>query len=102
MLKYFSNYNTHTMETFNFYKDEKNTIWYRGHFQIEAESYEEAVAKIKEMEEIPQKYDEVDIRWEDLPETLEGLTVEDNGGETTVEIYSDDKNEMIYDNSKTK
>jgi hypothetical protein len=87
------------METFNFYKDEKHTIWYRGRFQIEAKGYKEAIAKVKEMENDPMKYDEVDIRWEDLPETLEGLTPEDNQGYSTTEIYSEDKTgDLIYSN----
>ena len=87
------------METFNFYKDEKCTIWNRGHFQIEAETYEDAVQKIKSMEETPTIYDEVDVRWEDLPETITELSPEDNGGCSTIEIYSDDKKgDLIFQN----
>ena len=87
------------MKTFNFYKDQKQTIWYRGKFEIEAETYEEAIAKVKEMEAEPTKYDEVDVRWEDLHETLEDISVKDNGGQPTVEIYSDDTNDLIYQNA---
>ena len=87
------------MQTFNFYKDEKYTIWYRGKFQIEAETYEEAVAKVKEMEQDQMKYNEVDVRWDEIEQTLEGLTPEDNQGQPTCEIYSDDKTgDLIYSN----
>ena len=88
------------MKTFNFYKDQKQTIWYRGKFEIEAETYEEAVAKVKEMENDPRKYDEVDVRWDELYDTLEDMSVEDNGGQPTVEIYSDnDITDIIYQNA---
>ena len=87
------------MKTFNFYKDEKCTIWYRGKFEIEAETYEEAVSKVKEMEQDQMKYDEVDVRWDEIESTLEGLTPEDNQGFATIEIYSDDNaGDLIYTN----
>ena len=89
------------MKTFNFYKDEKHTIWYRGKFEIEAETYEEAVAKVKEMEQDQMKYDEVDVRWDEIESTLEGLTPEDNQGQSTIEIYSDDNaGDLIYANGE--
>ena len=50
------------------------------------------------MEENPIKYNKVDIRWEDLTETIEELTPEDNHLEVTLEIYSEDTSELIYDN----
>ena len=89
------------MASFRFYKDEKHTIWYRGTFEIEAESYEEAVAKIKQMEAEPTLYDELtDVRWEDLPETLEDMSVVDNDNQPTIEIYSDEKlGDLIYKNA---
>jgi putative heme degradation protein len=88
------------MEQFNFYKDEKCTIWNRGHFQIEAETYEEAVEKVKKMEEDLNLYNEVDVRWEDLPETLTDMDPSDNNYMSTVEIYSDDTNQMIFENGQ--
>ena len=35
------------MEKFNFYQDRKVTCWERTHFDVKAESYEEAVAIVK-------------------------------------------------------
>lgn len=88
------------MQTFDFYKDEKHTIWWRGKFEIEAETYEEAVAKVKQMEAEPTLYDEVDVRWEDLPETLEDMSIVDNDGQATIEIYShDNPGDLIYSNA---
>lgn len=85
------------MKTFDFYKDEKNTVWLRLKFSIEAESYEQALEKIKQIESDPnQSYDDDD--WEYLYETLEGMDPEDNGGEPTFEIYSEDKDKLVYTN----
>ena len=36
------------MKTFDFYKDEKHTIWVRTNFSVQAENYEQALEKIKE------------------------------------------------------
>jgi hypothetical protein len=87
------------MKTFDFYKDEKNTVWLRLKFSIEAESYEQALEKIKQIESDPRQnlsYDDDD--WEYLYETLEGMDPEDNGGEPTFEIYSEDKDKLVYTN----
>jgi hypothetical protein len=77
------------METFDFYLDQKHTIWYRNKFTIEANSLEEAKAKVIEMCNNP----EVDLPsddWDLLHETVEGLTVGDNGGQATEELYTHD------------
>ena len=84
-------------ETFTFYKDEKCTIWTRGRFDIEAESYEQAVQMIKDMEE-NNDYDSVDIRYEDLCETLTELTPAQNRYKPTLEIYSEDTDELVLTN----
>ena len=88
------------MKTFDFYKDEKNTIWLRLKFSIEAENYEQALEKIKQIESDPRQnlsYDD-DLDWEYLYETLEGMDPEDNGGEPTCEIHSEDKDKLVYTN----
>lgn len=90
------------MKTFDFYKDEKNTIWLRFKFSIEADSYEQALEKIKEIEQDPSGSYENDLGWtygwEYLEETLEGMTREENGGEPTCEIHSEDTNKLVYKN----
>lgn len=87
------------MKTFDFYKDEKNTIWVRTKFSIEAESYEQALEKIKEVNngDHSEIHDNLSY-WEYLEETLEEMTPEENGGEFTCEIYSEDTDKLIYTN----
>jgi hypothetical protein len=72
------------MQTFQFQLDEKATIWFRTKFEIEAESLdkakEEAVNKLKT--------GEFNYPWEPLEDTIDMLTPENNGGESTVELYS--------------
>jgi hypothetical protein len=92
------------MKTFDFYADKKNTIWTRSEFKIEAETYEQALEKIKEVEKGDYSViydDEMDTEY--LYETLEEMTPEENKGEATIEIHSEDTNELIYTNeTKTK
>ncbi len=91
------------MKTFDFYKDEKNTIWVRHQFSIEAESYEQALEKIKEVEGNPAESYEDEMNTEYLYETLESIDPEENEGNATCEIHSEDTNELIYTNeTKTK
>jgi hypothetical protein len=91
------------MKTFDFYRDEKQTIWVRTRFDIQAESYEQALEKIKEVEADKSESYENTHYWEFLEETLEEITPEENKGEATLEIHSEDTNELIYTNEiKTK
>ena len=91
------------MKTFDFYKDEKNTIWVRHQFSIEAESYEEALEKIKQVESNPAESYEDEIDTEYLYETLESIDPEENEGNATCEIHSEDTNQLVYTNeTKTK
>jgi hypothetical protein len=91
------------MKTFDFYRDEKQTIWIRTRFDIQAESYEEALEKIKEVEVDKSESYENTHYWEFLEETLEEITPEENKGEATLEIHSEDTDELIYTNEiKTK
>lgn len=86
------------METFDFYLDQKHTIWYRNKFTIEANSQEEANEKVKELyykDELPND------EWDLLQDTLEGLSVGDNGGQATEELFTH-SGDMILDNLKTK
>ena len=75
------------MKTFDFYLDQKHTIWYRDKFSIEAETQEEANEKVKELyrkNELPSD------DWDRIDDTLEWLSVEDNGGEPTEELFTHD------------
>lgn len=93
------------MKKFEFYQDEKCTIWLRTKFYVEAENEEEAQRMIKKAcndARIP--YDVADevgnvIGSEYLFETTEGMDVSENGGNSTVEVC-DMHNNMIGCNGK--
>lgn len=84
------------LKTYSFYVDTKVTTWYRTHFEVEANSLEEA--NLKSIEFV--KDDEHSgISWEHIDETIEAMSVEENDGQSTEELY-DEKGDMIWDNTK--
>jgi hypothetical protein len=85
------------MKTYDFYLDTKVTTWYRTPFEIEADSLEEAKQKAIEFV----KEDEhSSISWEQIDETTEVMSVDENGGESTEELYYETSEKMIWDNTK--
>ena len=75
------------MAEFDFYLDQKHTIWYRNKFTIEAETQDEANEKVVELykkNELPSD------EWDLLHDTVELLSVEDNAGEPTEELFTND------------
>ena len=85
------------MEQFNLVKDSKYTTWWRDYYTIEAESLEEAI-KIATDE-----YTYEAIYSEEIDECLENMTIEQNQGNCTVEVFdSHDKPFMnaIWNNVK--
>lgn len=90
------------MQKFNFYQDRKVTCWERTHFEVKAESYEDAVSIVKSWHgDDVLSFEDDDkvfiIDGEILYETSESLSVEDNGGNPTIEVFA--KNgENIIDN----
>lgn len=75
------------MAEFDFYLDQKHTIWYRNKFTIEAETQDEAnekVANLYRANELPSD------DWDLLHDTVELLSVKDNGGEPTEELFTHD------------
>ena len=86
------------MKTFNFNLDQKVTTWYRTEFEIEAESLEEAKEKAIQL----YKQDDLDeFTWQQIDGTEEIITIDDNGGFATVEIYTVD-GELIFENTKER
>jgi hypothetical protein len=83
------------METFHFQLDQKCSIWYRTKFEIHAEDFETAreiaIEKVKEGLEEP---------WEPLYDTVETMSIRENLGEPTEELYSLNPEEFdtIYTN----
>jgi hypothetical protein len=83
------------MKTFKFYEDVKHSIWLRNHFEIEAETEEEAIQKaimLFDENHVP------DENWEYLYDTLEELQPSDNDGQTTRELFFNDTGETLADN----
>ena len=87
------------MKTFNFYEDEKVTIWNRTYFKVEAETQEEANEKVLEA---IKNGDVSGFKYtisEYIYDTVEELSVEENLGNSTIEIYNEVQ-ELIYENAK--
>ena len=85
-------------QEFEFYIDEKITIWNRLKFSVEAETLEEA----KDMAKFMTINDREDIDFDDtlfLYDTMEVIEPEDNEGNPTLELYCDKDGEMLYDNA---
>jgi hypothetical protein len=73
--------------TFNFYVDQKVTTWMRTNFEIDA--IDEEDAKIKAIQF--SKGDEIsELPWDEVMDTKEVMSVEDNGGEPTEELFKAD------------
>ncbi len=88
------------MEKFNFYQDRKVACWERTHFDVKAESYEEAVAIVKSWqgEDVLCFEDDENIiitDGETLYDTFESLSVEENGGQPTIEVFADNGEDII-------
>ena len=76
------------MKTFEFFYDQKVTTWMRTDFEVKANDLNEAVKIAKEMYE---KGDLEEMNWESILGTEEILQPEDNGGESTAELYQMNK-----------
>lgn len=83
------------MEKFQFFFDQKVTTWNRTHFDIEADSYEEAKKKAIELVTSGKV---CEYSWETIFETTELMSKEENGGEPTEELYSSKDHQTIYQN----
>lgn len=93
---------TTKQKVFDFYLDQKVTTWYRTEFEIKADSAEEAQKKAIEF---IKRGDHIDISWEHLDDTTEELPVDENGGESTMELYySNDRGDVleVFNNSTNK
>lgn len=92
------------MPEFKFYLDKKVTIWNREFYTVTAETHEDATKLIKESfsnstlnadVEGPIQFSEQHVQFE----TEEPLTVEENQGSSTEELYTD-SGDILIDNGK--
>jgi hypothetical protein len=82
--------------TFQFHLDQKVTTWMRTDFEIDAIDEEEAKLKALEFA----KGDEIsEMPWDEIMDTKETMSVEDNSGDPTEELYTS-SGELIYQNDK--
>ena len=86
------------MKTYFFYVDQKVTSWYRTDFGIEANNLEEAK---KQAAQFFKEGNTLDLPWEQCDETIELMSVEDNGGESVTQIYTD-TSELFYEDGNKK
>jgi hypothetical protein len=86
------------MTKFNFYLDQKVTTWYRTNFEVEAESLQEAEKKAIQLFE---KGELDELTWVQIDGTEELMSVDENGGFSTAEIYTDNGT-MIFENEKVE
>lgn len=83
------------MGTFNFSLQQKVTTWMQTEYEIEADTLEEA--KQKAINFHNERHTE-NIGWEESMDVQELMTLEDNGGEPTEEIYDEEGN-VIWNNT---
>lgn len=89
------------MKNYKYYIDKKNTIWIREYYDIEAKNQKEAdkIAKtiFKENEDFfePSEY-------ETLYDTTEEMSLADNGGFSTKELFRDKDNKMLLHNGENR
>jgi hypothetical protein len=85
-------------QEFDFYIDEKITIWNRFKFSVEAENLDEAKEKAKFMT----MNEREDIDFDDsllLHDTMEVIEPEENDGNSTLELFCKEDDELLYENS---
>jgi hypothetical protein len=85
-------------QEFDFYIDEKVTIWNRFKFSIEAETLDEAKEKAK----IMVIKEREDLEFDDslfLYDTMETIEPEENDGNSTLELFCKEDDELLYENS---
>ena len=93
------------LTTIRFYQDRKVTCWERTHFEVTAENYEEAVALVKSWqgEDVLCFEDDEKIiitDGETLYDTSESLSVEENGGKPTIEVFADNGEDIINNTTR--
>jgi hypothetical protein len=89
-----------------YYYDKKHTIWEKTYLpdNIDIEQVKEELNRTDSVNSI--KKIENKIEYEILYDTMEGMVPEDNGGETTIELFEDDGNvlrgKVIWSNKPTE
>lgn len=85
-----------SIKTFNFYLDQKVTTWMRTNFSVEGEDIE--VARQKAVDFVKEG-NTSGIPWDEIMDTKEVMSLEDNGGMSTEEIF-EENGTYVYVNGK--
>jgi len=85
-----------SIKTFNFYLDQKVTTWMRTNFSVEGESRE--VARQMAVDFV-KKGNTSEIPWDEVMDTKELMSLKDNDGMSTEEIFEEDGT-YVYVNGK--
>ena len=72
------------MGKFEFYLDQKATVWYRTHFEIDAKNEKAARQKAIKM---VQNNETFDMPWELIDDTTELMRTQENDMQSTEELY---------------
>lgn len=85
------------MPEFKFFIDNKETVWRRIYCNVDAENEGEALKKMKGLAIKDDPYEYFTGHEEVLLETFQELSYEENGNNSTVEIYYNDQ--LVADNT---
>lgn len=86
------------MEEFNFYLDQKVTTWMRTRFSVEGESHD--IARQKAVDFV-KGGNTSELPWDEIMDTKEVMSLKDNGGMSTEEIFEEDGT-YVYVNGNDK
>ena len=84
------------IKTFNFYLDQKVTTWMRTNFSVEGEDIE--VARQKAVDFVKEG-NTSELPWDEIMDTKEVMSLEENGGMSTEEIF-EENGVYVYVNGK--
>ena len=85
-----------SIKTFDFYLDQKVTTWMRTNFSVEGEDIE--VARQKAVDFVKEG-NTSGIPWDEIMDTKEVMSLEENGGMSTEEIF-EENGTYVYVNGK--
>jgi hypothetical protein len=85
-----------SIKTFDFYLDQKVTTWMRTNFSVEGEDIE--VARQKAVDFVKEG-NTSELSWDEIMDTKEVMSLEDNGGMSTEEIF-EENGTYVYVNGK--
>jgi hypothetical protein len=85
-----------SIKTFDFYLDQKVTTWMRTNFSVEGEDIE--VARQKAVDFVKEG-NTSELSWDEVMDTKEVMSLEENGGMSTEEIF-EENGTYVYVNGK--